>query len=220
VTPSERMMILRRNQGQCLGCAAAAQEADHFKPRHAGGPGSWYNLLPLCSSCNKIKSCLWPGHGYHPIPGYDDLDRALNILSAEITFQVAAYGERTLLAVLSWGCLSPDAPALRAIENCCQVGRPGQYASASDALRAELGASPDLVPYGPRPTRAFGGTWGYRLLRDAMAGRLQWTKPCAYGLKVAAADDTFMRKLAAKTGGAAIKAPPEADYGTPDEGGW
>jgi hypothetical protein len=43
--------------------------------------------------------------------------------------------------------------------------------------------------------------------------------PDTYRAQVAAADGAFMRKLAAKTGGAAIKAAPEADYGTPDEGG-
>ncbi len=55
---------------------------DHVCPRHAGGTAEPGNLVVLCDDCNLIKSCFWPGHGYHPIAGYDDIDRAELILEA------------------------------------------------------------------------------------------------------------------------------------------
>lgn len=87
-----RAAILRSNSGRCIGCEMAAEQADHIKPRHAGGLDTPENLAPLCVECNKTKSCLWPGHGYHPWPGFDDQDRAREILDAEIEYSVQIYG--------------------------------------------------------------------------------------------------------------------------------
>lgn len=77
---------------RCEYCGQGSQEslnADHIMPVHAGG--LTFSLAPphleldtnfslLCMTCNKIKSCYWPGHGYHPMPGYDDKEQAQQIL--------------------------------------------------------------------------------------------------------------------------------------------
>ena len=84
--------ILRSNGGRCIGCAYPAEQVDHIKPRHAGGLDTPENLAPICAECNKTKSCLWPGHGYHPWPGFDDPKRAREILDAEIEYSVGIYG--------------------------------------------------------------------------------------------------------------------------------
>lgn len=159
-----RPAILSCYGGQCLGCAASAEVIDHFKPRHAGGTDLPVNLLPLFAICNRIKSCLWPGHGYHAIRGYDELERALDILAREIVFQEGIYGTSGLLEQLGG-----DVPVLRAIENCLPEARPVRYASLTDALRAELGSSSRLC----LPSKA-NRTWGYSLLRDASRGLVHW----------------------------------------------
>lgn len=128
--------ILRSGAGRCVACGAPADRVDHFKPRHAGGSDIPENLLPLCDPCNKAKSCLWPGHGYHPMPGYDDLETALAILAEEIAFLEGVYGMSWLLEYVG-----DDVPVLRAIENCRRYTWPPWYTSLSDALRAEFGSS-------------------------------------------------------------------------------
>lgn len=51
---------------------------------------------------------------------------------------------------------------------------------------------------------------------EAERGRIkQLLDPAAYRAEVAAADDAFMRKLAARTGGKELKQAPELDYGGP-----
>lgn len=84
--------VLRSNHGRCLGCVLPAEQVDHIRPRHAGGSDDPPNLAPLCAECNKVKSCLWPGHGYHPWPGFDRPERARQILDAEVEYSVQIYG--------------------------------------------------------------------------------------------------------------------------------
>jgi HNH endonuclease len=73
-----------RGQVCCFCGASTGVQADHVRPRHAGGETIPVNLAPLCEPCNSAKSCYWPGHGYHPLPGYDDITAADQILDAEI----------------------------------------------------------------------------------------------------------------------------------------
>lgn len=81
----------------CCYCESPDEvQADHVRPRHAGGQAIPVNLAPLCSACNRLKSCYWPGHGYHPLPGLDSIDAADAILDAEITWIRARHPEAEL----------------------------------------------------------------------------------------------------------------------------
>ena len=108
-----RAAILWSNGRRCLACDAGAEEVDHVKPRHAGGPGIPENLAPLCSYCNTVKSCMWPGHGYHPMPGHDDPQAALGILVKELEALEDIYGTSRLLEVFGEDGPLPAAWQLR-----------------------------------------------------------------------------------------------------------
>jgi hypothetical protein len=77
------LAAVRRGQVCCFCGASAGVQTDHVRPRHAGGQPIVTNLAPLCVRCNAIKSCYWPGHGYHPMPGWEDAATADAILDAE-----------------------------------------------------------------------------------------------------------------------------------------
>jgi hypothetical protein len=77
------LAVLREVNWGCLHCGGPGQ-IDHVKPRHAGGQDVPVNLAVLCEPCNKIKSCWWPGHGYHPWPGYVNAEEARKIAFTEI----------------------------------------------------------------------------------------------------------------------------------------
>lgn len=103
------MAVLRSNGGRCIACGMVAEQVDHIKPKHAGGADTPENLAPICAECNKIKSCLWYGHGYHPWPGFNDLERAREILETEIEWSIRIYGPAWLevdyiprLHIISW----------------------------------------------------------------------------------------------------------------------
>lgn len=73
--------IIRLAGSRCVHCdGSAGLQVDHVRPVHAGGLNWPANLVPLCGEHNKIKSCYWPGHGYHPVDGFDDRDQARLIL--------------------------------------------------------------------------------------------------------------------------------------------
>ena len=49
--------ILRRDNFTCQYCGKRTSllTIDHIKPRHAGGPHSWTNLVAACQNCNRRK---------------------------------------------------------------------------------------------------------------------------------------------------------------------
>lgn len=132
------MAILRSNGGRCAACYGPAEHADHFKPRHAGGPYVPENLVPLCELCNTVKSCLWPRHGYHPLPGHDDRRAALAVLAAELAYLQGIYGESRLIEVIG-----PDvadlASLLLSLRGRGRDLRRAAYLHLTEALSAELG---------------------------------------------------------------------------------
>lgn len=77
--------VLRVNP-ECIACGATATQVDHIRPAHAGGTFVLGNVAPLCAPDNQVKSCFWPWHGYHPLPGLDDPARAHHILLAEVAW--------------------------------------------------------------------------------------------------------------------------------------
>jgi hypothetical protein len=132
------LAILHSNGGRCVACDGPAEHVDHFKPRHAGGPDIPENLVPLCEPCNTVKSCMWPGHGYHPFPGRCDPIAAAEILAAEMDYLTGIYGESRLIAAIG-----PDIADLASQ----LLDRRGQdrdrrrdaYLHLAEALAAELG---------------------------------------------------------------------------------
>lgn len=87
---------ITRGQACCYCGTREAIQADHVRSRHAGGLDVPVNLAPLCGHCNMIKSCFWPGHGYHPLPGGDDITTAEAILDAEIMWLRERHAENEL----------------------------------------------------------------------------------------------------------------------------
>jgi len=83
------MTVLTGANWQCVACGDrfGRCQVDHVRPVHAGGLDIPVNLVCLCYECNQVKSCFWPGHGYHQTRlAYDDVFRAHLILDAEITW--------------------------------------------------------------------------------------------------------------------------------------
>ena len=133
------MAILRSNGGLCVACCwCLAGHVDHFKPRHAGGPHIPENLVPLCEDCNTVKSCMWPGHGYHPLPGHGDRRAALAVLAAELEYLQHIYGESRLIEVIG-----PDmadlASLLLDLRGRDRDLRRAAYLHLTEALSAEIG---------------------------------------------------------------------------------
>ena len=90
--PLEYLPVSRRQARECLYCGADATDQDHVKPVHAGGLAVSSNLADLCSYCNRVKCCYWPGHGYHPLPGFDNVIEAAAILLVELEYLQEMYG--------------------------------------------------------------------------------------------------------------------------------
>lgn len=87
VAPAHRAAVLISCGRRCVACGARGLiQVDHVWPVAAGGRSVMINLAGLCQPCNLIKSCFWPGHGYHPWPGCDDIGRAAEILAAELAW--------------------------------------------------------------------------------------------------------------------------------------
>jgi hypothetical protein len=124
--------------GLCVACDAPADQVDHFKPRHAGGPYIPENLLPLCALCNKTKSCMWPGHGYHPFKWHDNPLAATAILIRELDYLTAVYGESRLLEVLGEELEELSVLRLEHRGEQRDANR-ARYLHLAEALYAELG---------------------------------------------------------------------------------
>lgn len=103
-----RLAILRDVDFTCTGCGQRdpGAQVDHVRPRHAGRDwnlaGQIVNLTCLCQECNRVKSCYWPWHGYHPFEGADNPARADQILQAEISWLETRHGRDDVLKYV-WG---------------------------------------------------------------------------------------------------------------------
>jgi hypothetical protein len=126
--------VLRSNRGRCVACNVPAERVDHVKPRHAGGLTVPENLLPLCDWCNKTKSCMWPGHGYHPWRGHDDPQAAVSILMREAEYLEGIYGASSLTEALR-----PFHEAVLEERGQRRDAWRYRYFHLTDALYAELG---------------------------------------------------------------------------------
>lgn len=83
--------------GRCAYCGSIdGLQIDHVRPLHANGPNVPMNWAVLCGACNKVKSCYWPGHGYHARPGVANEDTAKRILLAELWQLRDVYGVRAV----------------------------------------------------------------------------------------------------------------------------
>lgn len=103
VPPPLHVAVRFAGGNRCVACDATDSiQVDHVKPRHAGGLSIPVNLVLLCEPCNVVKSCYWPWHGYHPIPGNDDPRRAADIHLAEIDWIERRHGRAEVLGQL-WG---------------------------------------------------------------------------------------------------------------------
>ena len=80
----------------CVHCGGGPCQVDHVKALHAGGLTEPINLLPLCPPCNSTKSCYWPGHGYHPLPGFENEPLAKEILRSELDWLLRYFPEALL----------------------------------------------------------------------------------------------------------------------------
>ena len=49
--------VIRRDNHTCQYCGRKNKELtiDHIKPRHAGGPHTWLNVVAACPTCNRKK---------------------------------------------------------------------------------------------------------------------------------------------------------------------
>lgn len=100
-----RLALLRETDYTCIACGTQdyLAQVDHVKPRHAGGLSDHLaNLTCLCRVCNRVKSCLWPYHGYHPFADSNDPGRAADILIAEIAWLEARHGHADVVRHV-WG---------------------------------------------------------------------------------------------------------------------
>lgn len=105
LSPALAVSVLLTGNRICLGCGAAGPliQVDHVRPRHAGGLSVPVNLACLCERCNMIKSCYWPGHGYHPFPAHDDAEQARMILWRELDWLAGRHGGHDAVAGELWG---------------------------------------------------------------------------------------------------------------------
>lgn len=80
-----RRAVLAQYRYTCVFCGYQGRnvQVDHVRPRAAGGTSDPRNLAVLCKRHNMIKSDFWPGHRYHPWPGYRNPRMARDILRTE-----------------------------------------------------------------------------------------------------------------------------------------
>lgn len=87
------LAIMRGTQFVCVACGSDAAEVEHVRPVAAGGTSLLVvNLVPVCKQCNRVKSCLWPYHGYHPFDDANDPAWAADILEAELRWVEQFHG--------------------------------------------------------------------------------------------------------------------------------
>ncbi len=61
--------IMRRDNHTCQYCGKKTTDLtiDHVKPRHAGGPHTWLNVVAACSNCNRRKGGRSPEQANMPL---------------------------------------------------------------------------------------------------------------------------------------------------------
>jgi hypothetical protein len=110
MTSDLAMAILRSSDWTCTHCRKSADQVDHVRPVHAGGLAIPVNLASLCGDCNLIKSCYWPGHGYHPFRDHDDAEHARLILWSELDWLAEHHGGHSSVADELWGGAGEPGP--------------------------------------------------------------------------------------------------------------
>lgn len=117
VPPGLRMGVLSGGGFRCVACHERTGQVDHVRPRHAGGLAVPVNLAPLCGPCNRVKSCYFPGHGYHPLTGADDVVMAAAILESELLWLADRHSPREINEHV-WRFFDPPYPgSFEAITN-------------------------------------------------------------------------------------------------------
>ena len=61
--------VIRRDNHTCQYCGRKHKDLtiDHVKPRHAGGPHTWLNVVAACPSCNRRKGGNTPAQANMPL---------------------------------------------------------------------------------------------------------------------------------------------------------
>ena len=61
--------VMRRDNHTCQYCGRKTHDLtiDHIKPRHAGGPHTWLNVVAACPSCNRKKGGKTPEQANMPL---------------------------------------------------------------------------------------------------------------------------------------------------------
>lgn len=82
-----RRLVFAADGHRCVYCGNPVQlQLDHVHPWSYGGRTSFWNLMTLCSSCNRVKSNYWVndrGTHYRPFEGHGNIIAAAAILRAE-----------------------------------------------------------------------------------------------------------------------------------------
>jgi 5-methylcytosine-specific restriction enzyme A len=82
-----RRLVYAADGYRCVYCDLGGQlQLDHVHPWSYGGRTSFWNLMTLCGSCNRVKSNYWvnkQGTHYRPFEGHGNIAAAARILRAE-----------------------------------------------------------------------------------------------------------------------------------------
>jgi 5-methylcytosine-specific restriction endonuclease McrA len=82
-----RRLVFAADGHRCVYCGSGDQlQLDHVHPWSYGGRTSFWNLMTLCGSCNRVKSNYWVnkrGAHYRPFEGHGSIIAAAAILRAE-----------------------------------------------------------------------------------------------------------------------------------------
>jgi 5-methylcytosine-specific restriction endonuclease McrA len=82
-----RRLVYAADRYRCVYCGNGGQlQLDHVHPWSYGGRTSFWNLMTLCGSCNRVKSNYWVnerGTHYRPFEGHGNIVAAAAILRAE-----------------------------------------------------------------------------------------------------------------------------------------
>lgn len=84
ISKRQRRAVYFADRHRCVYCRSGyLLQVDHVIPWSHGGRTVFWNLMSLCGRCNRIKSDYWPGEGYRPFEGSENIVMAAAILAAE-----------------------------------------------------------------------------------------------------------------------------------------